>query len=590
MLKIKNLTIKNFLSVGNVSQAVSFAGEDLVLVLGENLDLGGGGSKNGVGKSTIANALSYVLYGESLVKIKRDNLINKINAKNMLVTIDFEVGTDKYRIERGRKPNVLRFIANGKVHVDGETDEAQGDSRLTQVEIERILGISSDMFKHIVALNTYTEPFLSMRSNDQRAIIEQLLGITKLSEKAMTLKEQIKETKDKIKEQELKHSAISVANKRIEENIARYERSAKVWDKAKQDEIQSYKQALENLLELDVDMELAAHRDKDLEQKLDVERKSIKQKLTSVNKEKKIYENNLATLTKNISLTVETSTCHACGQDLDCDTHEKVRSELQQQIDDTNQSIHEKEIRQLELQSELKSLGEPVVYETFYTTVEDVFYHKNSIEQLTVNLERSLNDVNPYVEQINDLRESGLQRIDYTEINELSLLCDHQEFLLKLLTNKDSFIRKKIIDQNLSFLNHQLGEYLVKLGLPHKVKFKPDLEVEITELGRDYDFDNLSRGERTRLILSLSWAFRDVYESLTNKLNLLFIDELLDSGLDSTGVESALSVLKKMVREQKRNVFLISHRDELVGRVNSVLKVVKENSFTSFDMTDTNLL
>ena len=101
------------------------------------------------------------------------------------------------------------------------------------------------------------------------------------------------------------------------------------------------------------------------------------------------------------------------------------------------------------------------------------------------------------------------------------------------------------------------------------------------QLGQSLDFDNLSRGERTRLILSLSFSFRDVWESLFQPINLLFIDELVDNGLDSAGVESALAVLKKMARERGKNIFLISHRDELVGRVSSVLKVVKENGFSS---------
>jgi DNA repair exonuclease SbcCD ATPase subunit len=172
----------------------------------------------------------------------------------------------------------------------------------------------------------------------------------------------------------------------------------------------------------------------------------------------------------------------------------------------------------------------------------------------------------------------------------MNSLKDHQDFLLNLLINKDSFIRKKIIDQNLLYLNNRLSHYLAALGLPHEVKFMSDLEVEITQYGRDFDFDNLSRGERTRLILALSLSFRDVYESLNDKINLLFIDELIDSGLDTSGVESALAVFKAMIREQHRNVFLISHRDELIGRVTSVLKVVKEGGFTSFDSTDTNLI
>jgi len=107
--------------------------------------------------------------------------------------------------------------------------------------------------------------------------------------------------------------------------------------------------------------------------------------------------------------------------------------------------------------------------------------------------------------------------------------------------------------------------------------------VSITELGRDLDFDNLSRGERNRLILSLSWAFRDVWESLYQPINLLFIDELVDSGMDSSGVENSLAILKKMSRDQNKSIWLVSHKDELAGRVNNTLKVVKENGYTSYD-------
>ena len=119
--------------------------------------------------------------------------------------------------------------------------------------------------------------------------------------------------------------------------------------------------------------------------------------------------------------------------------------------------------------------------------------------------------------------------------------------------------------------------------------FQSPLIAEIQELGRDLDFDNLSRGERNRLILSLSWAFRDVWESLYQPINLLFIDELVDSGMDSAGVENAMGVLKRMSRERNKSVWLVSHKDELIGRVNNVLIVIKENGFTSYD-TDVELV
>jgi DNA repair exonuclease SbcCD ATPase subunit len=224
----------------------------------------------------------------------------------------------------------------------------------------------------------------------------------------------------------------------------------------------------------------------------------------------------------------------------------------------------------------------------FYDTLEDALNHRNSLETLRKDLGTRSTETDPYGEQINDMQKQALQTVTYDTVNELTRLQDHQEFLLKLLTSKDSFVRKKIIDQNLSYLNSRLTHYLDRIGLPHQVVFQNDLNVEITELGRDLDFDNLSRGERNRLILSMSWAFRDVWESLYHPINVLFIDELVDSGMDAQGVENSLALLKKMSRERNKSIWLVSHRDELAGRVENILRVVKENGFTSYN-TDVDL-
>jgi DNA repair exonuclease SbcCD ATPase subunit len=219
----------------------------------------------------------------------------------------------------------------------------------------------------------------------------------------------------------------------------------------------------------------------------------------------------------------------------------------------------------------------------FYDTLEHALNHRNSVETLRKDLNTRSADIDPYAEQIADMQGQALQNVAYDTLNELTRLQDHQEFLLKLLTSKDSFVRKKIIDQNLSYLNSRLTHYLDRIGLPHTVKFMNDLTVSIEELGRELDFDNLSRGERNRLILSMSWAFRDVWESLYSPINLLFIDELIDNGLDTQGVENALALLKKMSRERHKSIWLVSHRDELAGRVENILKVVKENGFTTYN-------
>ena len=154
MIEIKDLTVKNFMSVGNQTQAIDFNKDQLTLVLGENLDQGGDdtGSRNGTGKTTIINALSYALYGQALTNIKRNNLINKTNGKGMLVTLHFAIEGINYRIERGRGPNLLKFFINNQEQE--LIDESQGDSRKTQEDINKIISMSHDMFKHILALNT----------------------------------------------------------------------------------------------------------------------------------------------------------------------------------------------------------------------------------------------------------------------------------------------------------------------------------------------------------------------------------------------------------------------------------------------------
>jgi ABC-type glutathione transport system ATPase component len=219
----------------------------------------------------------------------------------------------------------------------------------------------------------------------------------------------------------------------------------------------------------------------------------------------------------------------------------------------------------------------------FYDREEDAIHHRSSLAALEKQLVDKQAETDPYGEQILDMQGQALQVVTYDTLNELTRLQEHQDFLLKLLTSKDSFVRKKIIEQNLSYLNARLTHYLDRIGLPHTVVFQNDLSVSIEELGRELDFDNLSRGERNRLILSMSWAFRDVFESLYQPINVLFIDEMIDSGLDTQGVENALALLKHMSRERHKSIWLVSHRDELAGRVENILKVVKEGGFTSYN-------
>ena len=683
MITFKNITLRNFLSIGQVTQAVNFDKKDLTLILGENLDLGGDGARNGTGKTSLIQALSYALFGVPINSIRKDNLVNRTNGKNMMVTLDFNVDGVDYKIERGRKPNILRFYVNNDLQKG--LDDAQGENKETQQSIEKVIHMSSDMFKHIVALNTYSEPFLALKNNEQRDIIEQLLGITLLSEKAEVIKGMVRDSKDSIQQEEFNVKAIEEANKRVKEQIEATKRRQKLWQMKHDEDLERLAIDYQRLITIDIDSELQAHKDLSVwnekkkqqdaynalfarslawQQKHDNEvsvagrayldknrynietellawaklnewtRESITQdnlaatiaaQTKSIEKEKKL----ISKLEKEVR-SLEEHTCYACGQDFHDESHAKVLSDKQEMLASAVAQLAELETNLVNTQALVKELGpqpttlykteaeairhssdlsnlkkvwedkkletnpfaeqlaEHVVVElgrqpeTHYDNETQAIEHRSKVANVLNDIEKKSIEVDPYGEQIAEMENKALQEINFDKINQLTRTMEHQKFLLDILTSKDSFVRKKIIDQNLSYLNSRLTHYLDKIGLPHQVVFKNDLQVEITELGRELDFDNLSRGERNRLILGLSFAFRDVWENLYSPINTLFIDELIDSGLDTMGVENAIAILKDMSRRRHKSIWLVSHREELAGRVPNVLKVIKENGFTQY--------
>ena len=684
MINLKNLTMKNFLSVGNVTQAVEIDKGELTLILGENLDLGGDGARNGVGKTTMIQALSYALFGVPINSIRKDNLVNRTNGKGMMVTLEFNVNGTEYKIERGRKPNVLKFYVNNVQQK--ATEDQQGENKETQAAIERVLSLTPEMFKHIVVLNTYSEPFLALKNNEQREIIEQLLGITLLSEKAEVVKDLIRQSKDDIQQEEFKIKAIEEANKRVKEQIDSVKRRQTLWQKKHDEDLSNFALEYDELSKIDIDAELLAHKElaiwneqkkqqdahdalvarqtawkqkqnkdiKALQLKMDelshidfaaeLEAHRLLAEWNTESANQATIQTAISTLTKNVEKerklveklekevdTLEEHKCYACGQDFHDVQHTTVLNEKKTLLSDAKSHLDDyltqiaeqlllvKELgpkpsthyrteaeavrqsteidnikRQIDdKKSEADPYHEQIVEtagvtlgkrpSTHYDTEAKAVEHRSKISTLLSQIESKAGESDPYQDQIQEMESQAIQEIKFDKINEITKAMEHQKFLLDLLTSKDSFVRKKIIDQNLSYLNQRLTHYLDKIGLPHNVVFKNDLQVEITELGRELDFDNLSRGERNRLILGLSFAFRDVWENLYSPINTLFIDELIDSGLDTMGVENSLAILKDMSRRRHKSIWLVSHREELAGRVPNVLKVVKENGFTSYN-------
>jgi DNA repair exonuclease SbcCD ATPase subunit len=680
-IRIKSLTMKNFLSVGAVTLALNLDKHGLTLVLGANADTNGGMSRNGAGKTSILQAISFALYGKALSKIKLPNLVNNINNKQMLVTIEFERDGHTYRVERGKKPDVLKFfVDNAQVKEDAEPGEQQGENKHTLQEIERIIGMSHTMFKHIVALNTYTDPFLRMEVAKQREVIEELLGVTQISARADVLGRLIKETKERLRDEQARIKAVVEANIRIDSAIANAHILSQTWTRKHGGIISQLAEDISAMEGIDYEAEIAKFDDLDAwisqEREISFAAEAASREIDILQREIRALETDIARLNKDanpdisgqikrleaekgrktksvddlkqeiITKTHELTKlesdielsgkleCFCCGQELEGTDHlqtildkmhknvikvktamadaDKQISEIVSEIEhiDTevahiveganqkktdaeaklkvkNEQVVEKtglltdhQGKEEGIRGQLKALGRRP--ETLFDTRDDVYKAKQTYDALVRELEVEHSKTNMHEAQIDTFR-STLQEVNYDRINELDSLFKHQDFLLRLLTSKDSFIRKKIIDQNLSYLNSRMNYYLEKLGLPHEVKFLSDLSVEIILLGRDFDFEQLSRGEMNRVIMATSWSFRDVWESLNESFNLMFVDEMLDQGTDTQGVEAALGVLKGMARDRGKNVFLISHRDDLTARIDRILLVRKDNGFTSFE-------
>jgi DNA repair exonuclease SbcCD ATPase subunit len=675
MLKLKTLTMRNFLSIGNVTQAIRLDDHGLSLVLGHNSDSNGGITKNGAGKTALLQAISFAIYGLPLTKIKIDNLINNINQRGMLVTLDFELDGKEFRIERGRKPNILKFFVNGEEIID----MSRGENRETQDEITHLVGMSHNLFTHVVALNTYTIPFLRQRAADQREVSEELLGVTQISRRAEMLKKLMSTTKDSLRQEEANIAAAKGVNSRIEDEIGEVERKHAQWDKSHAEHVAELARQIEELSVIDFEQEkerfeeldrwytnqrdLQSHLQQHITQlqRMETDLTRFERELAAVavpanagktfeaaiirletEKARKLterkrivdglpaFEDKIMVLQTKVDNPGEHQ-CATCQQPLEGTDHLKtVIDNLEAQMKELvielaakqtviealeeETALLEGEIadaavaketaiaaalaRNEELNGAIKALkaeceqtkkaisdvkdrmaSDEEKPQTLFTSRDDLYATKHLLDQCELELERERVKENPHVAHLSSLRGT-LQAVEYDEINRLQELHRHQDFLMKLLTNKDSFVRKKIIDQNLHYLNTRLNFYLEKLGLPHEVVFQNDLTTEITLLGRDFDFEQLSRGEMNRVIMAVSWAFRDVWESLNHAINLIWVDELIDNGLDSQGAEAALAIMKSFSRNRK-NVFLISHRDELVGRIDRTLLVSKDNGFTT---------
>lgn len=710
MLSINRIKMRNFFSFGNAEQVVDLDSNDITLILGQNNDAvptaqgsdDNSGRRNGVGKSAIIQAIVFALYGKSIGNdIKIPNLVNKINSKNCEVTVDFTKDGLEYQVQRGRSPTFFNFI---KFNENTKDNEARGEQKDTQEELNEVLGISQLLFEHLVVLNANVEPFLALGAQKQREMIEELLGITQLTEKANLLKDLFKESKRCAEQEKFKIETLQASNKRIEQSIETLQNNANTFEvnksrkieelstklneydgidfdevlsiaisnaeaiehnkkrasleerlsvlAQKQDEYSTFLQnkkdnlqkSIDELSKFDISTELENHNQLELWYELESALKESKST-------KKFKEQQLKSVKDKITLQKRTldsensklhdilnSTCPLCKSSLEHDeSHEQMKVQVQENIkklEEIISTLHKEEEENLTKEiDEIEIFDMPLKPSTFYSTIAEAKLHEHKLSELekqlstdevniyddelisTYNelestelkeiiewytpdevkdmkynyekvlsdLTRETNSVNPYFDQIETLKTQSLQIINYDEYNRLEKLADHQDYLFKLLMNKDSFVRRRIIEQNITFLNARLQYWIDKSGSEHTVEFMNDLSVDINLNGQSYDFKQLSRGERTRVNISLSLAFRDTYEALNQSINLIVVDEMIDVGLDPSGVLQIWNIFNDIAALMSKNVYVISHREELIQKVEHILKIVKEDSFSTIE-------
>ena len=571
-IRLQNLGLRNFMSFGNNYTEIDLTVEGTILVNGKNIDNGGA---NGVGKTTIINAICFALYNNPFDNISLKRLINNTNAEKdtqMEVRLSFSKGDKCYEVYRCRGSST-----NIEISCDGVDITLDSVSENDKMIVE-LIGISYELFTNIVVFAGGAKPFLEKPVGDQRKLIEELFNITILSEKAKKLKEKIKITEGDINIQEAiireQQNAISRYNTQVSNAEARIIK----WEEDKEASITKIKTQLKSIEGVDFETE----------KKLHDELKTKNTELEYFTREElknKRDTNSLLTEIKKLTNELEHLSESKCPYCL-------------QKFENVNEKIAELSVSKSELEESLvlvKSEYDGIIdrITSIRTVIEGINnkikcanldsllkIHADS-EVLKQKLEETEKAENPHLEAYEALLNENVKAVDTKKLDELKTKLEHQQFLLKLLTDKNSFIRRKIINKTIPFLNARLNYYTSELGLPHLVKFDDDMSCVVSEYGRELDFGNLSNGEKKRVNTAMSLAFRDVLHHLHGKINIMLIDEIDGGSLDDPGIDGIIRLIKKKSREDEIAIWIISHRPEMVGRFEREITIQKEHGFSS---------
>ena len=565
------ITFRNFMSFGNNETYVDLSNPQAYEIVGENLDKPE--SRNGTGKTTLFNAICYALFNTPFSKIKLGNLINLTNAQSkvsMETTINYSVDGVEYEIYRSRGAvNAIKVLKDG-VDITPGKSIAEADQIVSES-----LKMSFDVFGKTVLFSGDAKPFLDLSAADQRAFIEELFNIGLLSEKAVLLKDKIKTTEADIKVQQAvikqQETAEALHQKQLKDAKTRITK----WETDTANEIQNIKTKLA-LSQTDVNIPE--------QQSIQNEYNQLQPVILGLKKDLSATDAKLADLEKMLSkkdaeiASLESAKCPYCSQAMH-DAQEKIQ-EVVAECETLISSLEKLDATKLVIETDLTNASNRAneLKSKLVPNLSSIIDAKMIEDGLKVKLAGLEEAVNPHTENYEELQKIQMT-IDYSLLNDLERRLTHQQFLLKLLTHKDSFIRKNIINTQLPILNDRIKYYGKLMGLPHQLQFNADMTCEVTEFGREIDFGNLSKGETKRANIALNFAFRDVVSLNKNRTNLLLVDEL-DGGLDDSGLECFLRIVKNKCREEQMTAFVISHHPVIRGRLDKQMLIQKQHGFS----------